>query len=446
MNTIRPSITRHGDDRLGLSPRRARGRARCRSPTRTSGSGATPRARLREHRQRHGSRRTSRRTPTWARRSRSPSPRATPRARRDAPRDADGPDHAGHATRRRPPGREHAQSRRSRAPSRAASVLTAPVGTWSGTTPMTFSYQWQRCPRTRHACTAIAGATRSTYTLVAADVGRRIRLQVTAANGAGSASATSAIPKVVTATAPAAIRQINGNARANRLTGTARAERIDGKGGNDRIDGKGGKDVLIGGTGNDTIMAADGIAETINCGAGRDRVTADRTDKLSGCERVTRRTAARRRWPDPAVAEAVDGVVVDEPGRLHQRVEHRRPDEAEAAPLQLLRHRLRLRRLGRDLAHRAPRVHALLAADEAPEERVEEPARRASSTARAFATVDSILRRLRTMPGSRERAARRRARRTAPPARRRTPRTPCGSPRACAGSSTTRAPPGRPRA
>jgi hypothetical protein len=173
-------------------------------------------------------------------------------------------------------------------------VLTAFVGTWSGTTPMTHSYQWQRCPRTTTACTAIAGATRSTYTLVAADVDRRIRLSVNAANGAGSTAAMSAISKVVTAAAPVAVRRVNGNARANRLTGTARAERIDGKGGNDRIDGKGGKDVLIGGTGNDTILAADGIAETINCGRGRDRVTADRSDKLTGCERVTRRPARRR--------------------------------------------------------------------------------------------------------------------------------------------------------
>jgi uncharacterized protein YukE len=173
-------------------------------------------------------------------------------------------------------------------------VLTALPGTWSGTTPMTFSYQWQRCPRTTTACTPIAGATRSTYTLAAADVSRRIRLTVSAANGAGSTAATSAISKVVAAKAPAAIRRINGNARANRLTGTARAERIDGKGGNDRIDGKGGKDVLIGGTGNDTILAADGIAETVNCGPGRDRVTADRSDRLIGCERVTRRPARRR--------------------------------------------------------------------------------------------------------------------------------------------------------
>ena len=111
----------------------------------------------------------------------------------------------------------------------------------------------------------------------------------------GSRAATSGISKVVAAKAPAAaLRRINGTARADRLTGTARAERIDGKGGNDRIDGKGGKDVLIGGAGNDTILAFDGIAETITCGPGKDFAMADRTDKVSGCERVTRKGAKKK--------------------------------------------------------------------------------------------------------------------------------------------------------
>jgi hypothetical protein len=167
--------------------------------------------------------------------------------------------------------------------------LRATVGTWTGTTPMTYSYQWLRCPATGTACVAVHGSTTANYKLGTADVGKRIRLVVTAGNGAGSTAASSAITAIVKATAPAAVRAVNGNAKANRLTGTARAERIDGKGGNDRIDGRGGKDTLIGGTGNDTIMAADGIAETVSCGPGRDTAVVDRSDKVSGCEKVTRR-------------------------------------------------------------------------------------------------------------------------------------------------------------
>jgi Ca2+-binding RTX toxin-like protein len=154
---------------------------------------------------------------------------------------------------------------------------------------MTYSYQWLRCPATGTACVAVHGSTTANYKLGTADVGKRIRLVVTAGNGAGSTAASSAITAIVKATAPAAVRAVNGNAKANRLTGTARAERIDGKGGNDRIDGRGGKDTLIGGTGNDTIMAADGIAETVSCGPGRDTAVVDRSDKVSGCEKVTRR-------------------------------------------------------------------------------------------------------------------------------------------------------------
>src|SRR5262245_46319534 len=60
-------------------------------------------------------------------------------------------------------------------------------------------------------------------------------------------------------------------------------------------------------------------------------------------------------------AEARDDVVVDDPRRLHERVADGRPDEAEAAALQLLAHRLRDRRLGRDLADRLPAAHERLA-------------------------------------------------------------------------------------
>ena len=46
---------------------------------------------------------------------------------------------------------------------------------------------------------------------------------------------------------------------------------------------------LRGGSGRDTITSRDGVRETVNCGSGRDSVLADRTDRLTGCERVRRR-------------------------------------------------------------------------------------------------------------------------------------------------------------
>jgi hypothetical protein len=59
--------------------------------------------------------------------------------------------------------------------------------------PLTFSYQWLRCANTGvSSCAPISGATANTYVLVAGDAKQRLRATVTATNGAGSTSATSA--------------------------------------------------------------------------------------------------------------------------------------------------------------------------------------------------------------------------------------------------------------
>ena len=58
-------------------------------------------------------------------------------------------------------------------------------GTWGGTLPITFSYQWQRNG------IDIIGETNNEYTTVLADLGQTITCVVTATNIAGSASATS---------------------------------------------------------------------------------------------------------------------------------------------------------------------------------------------------------------------------------------------------------------
>ena len=82
-------------------------------------------------------------------------------------------------------------------------TLTTTNGSWSGTTPMTFGYQWLRCDSSGANCTAISGATSSSYTLQAADVTFTLRSRVTATNSVGSAAAVSAATTVTTA--PAAI-------------------------------------------------------------------------------------------------------------------------------------------------------------------------------------------------------------------------------------------------
>jgi hypothetical protein len=85
------------------------------------------------------------------------------------------------------------------------SQLSTTNGTWAGTTPITFDYQWTRCDTTGGSCSDIGGATAQTYTLKQIDVGNALRVQVTAKNTDGSASSTSAPTAAITApAAPAA--------------------------------------------------------------------------------------------------------------------------------------------------------------------------------------------------------------------------------------------------
>ncbi len=84
--------------------------------------------------------------------------------------------------------------------------LTAYPGTWSGSTPMTFSYQWQACDDDRGTnCTDIAGAIDSAYTLTSEEVADRVRVVVIASNAAGDASAPSDVSALVGPVAPANI-------------------------------------------------------------------------------------------------------------------------------------------------------------------------------------------------------------------------------------------------
>ena len=54
-------------------------------------------------------------------------------------------------------------------------TLSASTGTWSGTKPIGFTYQWQRC---QPGCADIAGATGSSYTLAGPDTGGGVRVVV----------------------------------------------------------------------------------------------------------------------------------------------------------------------------------------------------------------------------------------------------------------------------
>jgi hypothetical protein len=100
--------------------------------------------------------------------------------------------------------------------------FTGSAGSWSGTQPISYAYAWLRCPDTTIAHCAAAfqssarAAASTSYTLQQADVGDRMRLEVTAANAAGNATADGGFSGVIqsqltvsTATPDAAATTVN---------------------------------------------------------------------------------------------------------------------------------------------------------------------------------------------------------------------------------------------
>jgi hypothetical protein len=86
---------------------------------------------------------------------------------------------------------------------REGNTLTAHNGGWANA-PTSFAYQWQRCGADGTGCADISGATKQSYTLASADVDHTVRVQVTASNADGQATAASATSALISSgSAPA---------------------------------------------------------------------------------------------------------------------------------------------------------------------------------------------------------------------------------------------------
>jgi hypothetical protein len=105
-------------------------------------------------------------------------------------------------------------------------TLTANNGTWNSSTAPTYTYQWQRCDSSGNACAPIAGATAQTYKVQSADVGRTLRVTVTATNPDGPGSATSAQTAVVTQPGPQGAVQLQNGKTSVPASSVAGADRL----------------------------------------------------------------------------------------------------------------------------------------------------------------------------------------------------------------------------
>jgi hypothetical protein len=85
---------------------------------------------------------------------------------------------------------------------RQGQTLTGQTGSWSGSTPIGFAFQWRECDSAGASCTDLAGVTGQTHVVTSSNVGHRLRVLVTASDAAGSASALSGATAIVTNVAP----------------------------------------------------------------------------------------------------------------------------------------------------------------------------------------------------------------------------------------------------
>jgi Ca2+-binding RTX toxin-like protein len=126
---------------------------------------------------------------------------------------------------------------------------------------------------------------------------------------------------------------INGEQGNDVISGGAGNDTLTGEAGDDRISGGPGSDTVVADTsscgllagcpaGNDVVDVADGELDSVNCGPGADRVTADvvdalASDPLGNCEQVTR-VAPPPPPPPPPPPNAFSARIVGATGNLRE--------------------------------------------------------------------------------------------------------------------------------
>jgi hypothetical protein len=96
-------------------------------------------------------------------------------------------------------------------------TLSGTPGAWTNQ-PTSFTYEWERCNSSGASCSPIAGATATTYTLGASDVGMTIRFQETAANSSGTSAPADSVQSAVVLSDVLELRALTPNSG---ITGSA---------------------------------------------------------------------------------------------------------------------------------------------------------------------------------------------------------------------------------
>jgi hypothetical protein len=91
----------------------------------------------------------------------------------------------------------------------AGQTLTANEGAYTGTQPISFTYSWERCDVNGATCAAIPAATQRIYVLSSLDIGKTIRVRLTATNASGSSSLTSVPTAVIAVGVPASATKLS---------------------------------------------------------------------------------------------------------------------------------------------------------------------------------------------------------------------------------------------
>jgi hypothetical protein len=106
------------------------------------------------------------------------------------------------------------------------SRLQANRGTWTGDQPITYSFRWLRCNTQGDNCSEIAAATDSDYIVQERDIGRTLRVRVTARNDAGSTSALSPATGVIQRSGPSGVITLPSGERSIPATSVPKDERL----------------------------------------------------------------------------------------------------------------------------------------------------------------------------------------------------------------------------